>query len=94
MVRTSAHSKRIVVLPYGSRGDAQPFVALGAGHQRVGHAVPLAAPATFSPLVRAHGPAFTPVVGDPFSLWHALSQRAGSNYLRMVMEIVRYEEPW
>lgn len=37
---------RITTLTYGSRGDVQPYIAVGRGLQRAGHQVRLAAPRT------------------------------------------------
>ncbi len=56
---------RVTILTLGSRGDVQPYVALGAGLRRAGHAVSLATHREFEPLIRAHGLDFAPVAGDP-----------------------------
>ena len=45
----------VFVTTLGSRGDVQPYVALGAGLQRAGHRVTLSTAARFSPLVESHG---------------------------------------
>ena len=39
----------------GSRGDVQPYVALGVGLQDAGHRVTLSTAARFSPLIEGHG---------------------------------------
>jgi sterol 3beta-glucosyltransferase len=70
---------RIVLLAYGSRGDVQPFVALGVGLRGAGHSVLLAAPARFGGLVQAHGLDFTALPGDPDQLSRALVEQAGVN---------------
>lgn len=51
----------IVILTAGSRGDIQPFVALGVEFMRVGHRVTLAAPALFESFVREYGVPFAPL---------------------------------
>ncbi len=63
--------RRITILTYGSRGDVEPFVALGFGLRNVGHAVRLAGPAPFAPLVDAHGLEFDPIEGNPEELAQA-----------------------
>ena len=55
----------ITILTYGSRGDAQPFVAFALGLQKNGHVVKLAAPHKFNDFVTSHGIAFVPLAGDP-----------------------------
>lgn len=58
----------IVVQVVGSRGDVQPFVALGQELQRRGHRVRLATHERFKSFVREAGPEFYPVGGDPAEL--------------------------
>ncbi len=54
----------ITILSAGTRGDTQPFVALGQELQKSGHRVRLAAAATFGDLVSAAGLEHFPVRGD------------------------------
>lgn len=54
----------ILVLTVGSRGDVQPYVALGAGLQAAGHSVTLATLEAFAPMAQAHGLAFSPMRGE------------------------------
>lgn len=49
---------RITMIAAGSRGDVQPFVALGCGLQEAGHAVTIAASADFAHFVADHGLGF------------------------------------
>jgi sterol 3beta-glucosyltransferase len=56
---------RITITTGGSRGDVQPYVALGLGLKEAGHEVMLAAPVTFEGLVREHGLGFHPISLDP-----------------------------
>jgi UDP:flavonoid glycosyltransferase YjiC (YdhE family) len=49
------------MIAIGSRGDVQPYVALGIGLQNAGHEVRLAAFPPFEPFVRAHGLEFAPL---------------------------------
>ena len=56
---------RITITTAGSRGDVQPYVALGMGLEEAGHEVTLAAPAPFEGLVRERGLGFHPTSLDP-----------------------------
>lgn len=49
----------------GSRGDVQPYVALGVGLKAAGHDVCLAAPGTFEDFVLGHGLRFHPTSMNP-----------------------------
>jgi sterol 3beta-glucosyltransferase len=59
---------KILILTYGSRGDVQPYVALGKGLQRAGHAVTLATSSRFRAFVEDHGLAFQPMSDTLLSL--------------------------
>ena len=52
---------RIVILTAGTRGDVEPFVALGLGLARTGHDVTLAAPAMLTGLGAARGLGVAPI---------------------------------
>ncbi len=56
---------RITLLTAGSRGDVQPYVALGLGLERAGHTVTLAASLVFESFVRSYGLTFAPVRFNP-----------------------------
>lgn len=58
----------IVIQVVGSRGDVQPFLALGNELQRSGHRVRLATHNVFRDFVRAAGLEFYPIGGDPVEL--------------------------
>jgi len=55
---------RITILALGSRGDVQPFTALGLGLQAAGHSVRIAAASDYEGLVRPYGLDFAPLVGS------------------------------
>jgi UDP:flavonoid glycosyltransferase YjiC (YdhE family) len=56
---------RVTIIAIGTRGDVQPYVALGAGLQGAGHDVRFATHPRFEPLVRRSGLDFAPVAeGD------------------------------
>ncbi len=59
---------RITIPTTGSRGDVQPFVALGLGLAQAGHRVRLATHANFESLVRGHGLDFHPIEDDARAL--------------------------
>ena len=77
--------RRFAILALGSRGDVQPFVALGRGLTARGHRATIAAAEDYEPLVREHGLAFAPLVGRIADLMdHDLTYRvldAGGNPL-------------
>lgn len=58
----------VVVQVVGSRGDVQPFIALGNALQRYGHRVRLATHDVFADFVRKSGLEFYPIGGDPEDL--------------------------
>lgn len=59
---------RVLILTYGSRGDVQPYVALGRGLAAAGHAAILAASARFEGFVRENGLDFAPLDDGLLSL--------------------------
>ncbi len=55
---------RITIFTAGSTGDVQPCLVLGAGLQRAGFQVRLAAPQNFAAAIQAQGLGFHPLRGD------------------------------
>ncbi|MCJ7569866.1 MAG: glycosyltransferase [Anaerolineales bacterium] len=84
---------RITLLTYGSRGDVEPFVALGVGFMRAGHSVRLAAPVVFEQLVSSHGVDFVGLPGNPDGLVQDLVDKAGKNYVRMIRVMSKFVVP-
>ena len=82
----------LTILAHGSRGDVQPYIALGIGLLRAGYQVRLAAPQCFQEFVSAHGLDFAPLAGEPTQLARALADRAGRNPLRTGQVIAEYAE--
>lgn len=70
---------RIIILTFGSRGDVQPYLALGRGLRRAGHQVALAGHAQFSGLANEAGLDFRPLPGDPRRM---LQSPAGQAWVR------------
>nr|XP_043612642.1 sterol 3-beta-glucosyltransferase UGT80A2-like [Erigeron canadensis] len=56
---------QIVMLIVGTRGDVQPFVAIGKRLQEYGHRVRLATHSNFKEFVKSSGLEFFPLGGDP-----------------------------
>lgn len=55
---------QIAIIAMGSRGDIQPYIALGKGLKAAGHLVRLITHENFEGLVCSHGLAFCPVKGN------------------------------
>jgi sterol 3beta-glucosyltransferase len=58
----------MMILTIGSRGDVQPYVALGQGLQAAGHDVTICTGALFQDLVTAHHLPFLPMVDEMIRL--------------------------
>lgn len=54
----------ITILCFGSRGDVQPFVALGVGLRQAGHDVCVATDRAFAQMVADYGLDYYPISGD------------------------------
>ncbi|KAJ3189580.1 hypothetical protein HK101_008894 [Irineochytrium annulatum] len=67
----------IVIMIVGSRGDVQPFVALGKELQKYGHRVRLATHANFRGFVTENGLEFYPLAGDPNELMAYMVKNPG-----------------
>jgi len=78
---------RITILVVGSRGDVQPFVALGLGLQAVGHQVRLATHSTFAAFARSYGLEFFPIEGNPRDM---LSGEKGQEWLESGRNPLRF----
>jgi len=86
-------SLQITILTYGSRGDVEPFLALGEGLIAAGHRVSLAAPERYRSLnenqqLRYHG-----LPGDPESLADAFREQAGGNPVEILRAMTRHMLP-
>ncbi|RKO89836.1 glycosyltransferase family 1 protein, partial [Blyttiomyces helicus] len=67
----------ILILIVGSRGDVQPFVALGQELLKYGHRVRLATHETFRQFVHDGGLEFYPLAGDPTELMAYMVKNPG-----------------
>jgi UDP:flavonoid glycosyltransferase YjiC (YdhE family) len=87
--------KHLTILAYGSRGDVQPYVALGFGLKQADYSVKVAAPVQFQSLVLEYGLDFAPLAGDPRILMTESVDKANSpcNFLNSTRVILRYAAP-
>lgn len=67
---------RILIIAMGSRGDIQPYIALGTGLKAAGHFVRLMSHENFEKLVRSYRLDFCPVAGDVQALLDTPKMRA------------------
>lgn len=61
-------SYNFVLLTIGSRGDVQPYIALGKGLLKEGHNVTIATHIEFQEWIEKHGILFREIAGDPSEL--------------------------
>jgi UDP:flavonoid glycosyltransferase YjiC (YdhE family) len=67
---------RIAIMASGSRGDVQPYVALGKGLQNAGHDVRLVSAQNYAPLAQSASLAFSPTRGDVQAVAESEEMRA------------------
>jgi UDP:flavonoid glycosyltransferase YjiC (YdhE family) len=88
---------RIVIPVTGSRGDVQPYLALGKGFRAAGHEVRIATHADFGTAVLGQGLEFVEIAGSSRALHSGEAARrmtgAGRNFVAYVRELVRMREP-
>lgn len=80
---------RIAILSFGSRGDIQPYVALGAGWAKAGHSVRLVTHGIFEAMARARGLDFAEVEGNPMEMVRAEEGRSWIESDRNPIHFVR-----
>ena len=83
---------RIAIIATGSRGDVQPYIALGKGLQEAGHVLRLVTHRNFEALVNAHGLEFWPVPGDVRIIAQSEQMRellARGNFLAVMSQMAR-----
>jgi UDP:flavonoid glycosyltransferase YjiC (YdhE family) len=68
----------ITLFTLGSRGDVEPYIALGEGLVTAGHTVRLSTHARYGPEIRAVGLEFSPAAGDPRVM---VQEEAGKRWL-------------
>ncbi|KAG6703307.1 hypothetical protein I3842_07G077200 [Carya illinoinensis] len=88
---------QIVMLIVGTRGDVQPFVAIGKCLQGCGHRVRLATHANFKDFVLTAGLEFFPLGGDPKVLAGCSNTFSGHTHVAEALKVplhVFFTMPW
>jgi UDP:flavonoid glycosyltransferase YjiC (YdhE family) len=78
---------RITIITIGTRGDVQPYVALGLGLQAAGHEVCVATHLPFESFIRDYGLQFFPIKGDPSQM---LRSKPGHDLTGSGANVVRF----
>ncbi len=76
-----------VLLPVGSRGDVQPFMALGLGLQAAGHRVKIVTHEEFKPSIVEHGLEYGYLPGN---IQHLIGSEHGQSWLQSGESIVAF----
>jgi sterol 3beta-glucosyltransferase len=88
---------RITLIAFGSRGDVQPHIALGAGLQTAGNSVRVVTHTLFEPLIRSLGLEFSLVEIDPRDVVDDKAGQdwlgSGANFLQFFQRFSRIAEP-
>lgn len=88
---------KITIITVGSRGDVQPYLALGVGLHNAGYTVRLATHDTFKHLIISYGLDFFPVGGDIQSITQGESGKhmieAGGNPFTALKRLGKALEP-
>jgi UDP:flavonoid glycosyltransferase YjiC (YdhE family) len=86
---------KIAFIASGSRGDVQPYVALGRGLVQAGHQVSLASSLDFEDLVTRHGVEFFPMAGSVQDIVQSQGMRdkiEGGNFLVLMAQMAKEAE--
>lgn len=87
----------ITLLAVETRGDVQPYVALGLGLKQAGHDVRIATHAAFVELVEGNGLAFAPLQVDIQAVMQGPEGKrwveSGENQLRFILSMIRLAFP-
>lgn len=86
-------SQRITILTVGSRGDVQPYIALGKRLREQGNRVSIATHPEYEKWIRSHGLKFRLVKGDPAMVMSVMSETGHSTYA-FVKEANAKLRPW
>lgn len=80
---------KICIMTFGTRGDVQPYVALGRGLQAAGHAVTIATLAEFTSLVTDYGLQHDVLRGDYLKAAQAAEQQSAAGKRRNPLKLLR-----
>jgi UDP:flavonoid glycosyltransferase YjiC (YdhE family) len=75
---------KITIATVGTRGDVQPYVALGSGLQEAGNQVQIATDPLFKDFIEKAGLGFAPVAADPRKAMQEDIRQIGSNPARLL----------
>jgi sterol 3beta-glucosyltransferase len=84
---------RIVIMATGSRGDVEPYIALGVGLKKAGHYVHLVSHTNFADLIHPYGLEFWPVHVDVQGIAESaeMGERLGGGNFLKVMSLMAKE---
>lgn len=88
---------KITILVVGSRGDVQPYLALGVELKRRGHSVRIAAPLLFENWIRTFGLEYAPVRFNPQEYLKSPQMQKlmqSRNIIRLLRDMERLMEPY
>ena len=83
---------RIAIVAPGSRGDVEPYVALGKGLKQAGHVVRLVTHQDFEGFVNSNGVEFWPFEGNVQDIAQSIDMRApleGGNFLAIMSQMAK-----
>lgn len=87
----------VTILSVGSRGDVQPYIALGRGLAQAGHTVRLTTHETFKALITNYGLDFSPIGGNVKAIVHGEAGQtaiaSGSNPFKVLPSMSKALEP-
>lgn len=89
---------KVLILTVGSRGDVQPYTALGVELRGAGHNVTLATHVPFREFVTTHGLDFAPLPGDPREVLQTDEAQellaSGKSVVRFAGRFLAVLKPW
>lgn len=80
---------KICILTIGTRGDVQPYIALGLGLKAAGHEVTIATLGEFNPLVNQYGLLHDSLRGDFLKVARSTIGKKGGNQLQRIRQYVQ-----
>lgn len=92
MQQGNLSSMRIAIVAPGSRGDVEPYLALGKGLKKAGHIVRLVTHRNFGGFVQSHGVDFWPVEGNVQDIAQSADMRAlleKGNFLTILSQMAK-----
>ena len=81
---------KILILTLGTRGDVQPYIALGMGLQRSGYDVTIATSARFTPMITERGLQHVPLNADFMTMMEGADGKAavsGTNLFALLKHV-------